>query len=299
MSVIWRPLTAADAPAWSRLVDEVAVADGAGEPYSPEALAEEIDAETVAGVEGEELVAVGQVYPPVRQHDGEIRAVFDGAVRPQYRGQGIGTELLSRLQQRAVTLSGEQFPGTAVRPRTHAEGSARRSRALLEAHGYRPARWFTVMSVGPRPGFRSPRLQRFRPELDDAVRSAHVAAFTTHWGSSPVSDHTWRVFVTGSRTFRPEFSSVAATIDGTVDGYALAYQYEPGEIWIGQLGVLPALRRRGLATSLLQATLAEAASHGIERVKLSVDSANQDGAPRLYEAAGFTSERSYAVYQLS
>jgi mycothiol synthase len=84
--------------------------------------------------------------------------------------------------------------------------------------------------------------------------------------------------------------------DGRIDGYVLSYQYQPGELWIGQLGVRPAARGRGLARAMLLRTLALAASD-FEIAKLDVDSENADGAGRLYESVGFTPLRAAVIYE--
>jgi ribosomal protein S18 acetylase RimI-like enzyme len=85
--------------------------------------------------------------------------------------------------------------------------------------------------------------------------------------------------------------------DGSLEGYVLTYQYEPGELWIGQLGVRPPARGRGLARAMLLRTLALAAPT-FKVAKLDVDSENADGAGRLYESVGFTRDRSSVIYEL-
>lgn len=133
---------------------------------------------------------------------------------------------------------------------------------------------------------------------DAEVRAAHCAAFSTHWGFAPPAEERWRIWFTGSRTFRPTYSVIGVGAGGDIDGYVLSYQYQPGELWIGQLGVRPAARGRGLARAMLRRTLALAAPQ-FEIVKLDVDSENADGAGRLYESVGFMPLRSSVIYQLA
>jgi ribosomal protein S18 acetylase RimI-like enzyme len=102
----------------------------------------------------------------------------------------------------------------------------------------------------------------------------------------------------GSRTFRAEHSFVASSHDdGRVDGYVLCYQFQPDEIYIGQLGVVPSARRQGLAKALLEAAVASIARAGVPKTGLDVDSDNPDGAGALYTALGFDTVRRSAMYQ--
>jgi mycothiol synthase len=59
------------------------------------------------------------------------------------------------------------------------------------------------------------------------------------------------------------------------------------EALVGQLGVRPAWRRRGLGGLLLAAALRSYRAAGFERSVLAVDSANATGALGVYERAGF------------
>ena len=78
----------------------------------------------------------------------------------------------------------------------------------------------------------------------------------------------------------------------------LSYQFEPDEIYVGQLGVVPSARRQGLGKAVLQAAIVSIAKAGVPRVALDVDSDNADGAGELYVSLGFETFRRSAVYQL-
>jgi ribosomal protein S18 acetylase RimI-like enzyme len=78
----------------------------------------------------------------------------------------------------------------------------------------------------------------------------------------------------------------------------LCYQFEPDEIYIGQLGVVPSARRRGLAKALLEAAIASVARTAAPKAALDVDSDNPDGAGALYTSLGFDTIRRSAMYQL-
>jgi mycothiol synthase len=305
----WRPLTAADVDAWSALTAVVAAADHTSRHYTAADLLEELEdpsvdaaRDTVGVFAGSELVAVGQVYRPLRRLDGTLRTAFDGSVHPDHRGRGIGGELLSRLEQRVIESAREHFPDAAeIRPSTDAmSGSS--GVALLESRGYTPLRYFHEMTHD-RPGVDlaggddgGGRLVDYDPARDGEVVAAYRAAFSTHWGFVPPDAARWRVQFTGSRTFRPGCSALALDGGGAVVGLVLSYEYQPGELWFGQVGVVPAARGRGVATALLRRCLARAAAAGYATVSLDVDSANADGAGHLYESVGFRRVRTSIVF---
>jgi len=311
MTYTWRPLETADLQRWSAFTKIVSDADDTDEAFSADDLAEELDdsaidptQDTIA-VEDEHgtLVAVGQVRSPMLRGDGTARADFAGSVHPEHRGRGIGAELLDRLQRRAGTFANERYPGAPVQVRTHAGAKVAAARALLEAHGYGATRYFHGLSRAlddvdvDVADLDDPRVQPYDVARDAEVHAAHCDAFSTHWGFAPPTDEQWRTWLTGSRTFRPGCSVLGLGADGSVEGYALTYQYDPGEIWVGQLGVRPPARGRGLARAMLLRTLALAAP-SFTIVKLEVDGESADGAGRLYESVGFTRDRSSVIYEL-
>lgn len=302
----WRSLVSADTPQWAELTRAVSDADDLDEVYSADDLAEELDdpgidpaLDTVA-VEAADgtLVAVGQVSEPMVRLDGTVRARFHGSVHPAHRGRGIGAELLHRLERRAAELAAERHPGATVRVQTYVGSTTRDAHALFEANGFRPVRYYHALTR-PLAGVESPgddpRVRPYDPARDADVHAAHCEAFSTHWGFAPPDARQWQTWLTGSRLFRPQYSMLGIGPDGRVDGYLLAYDYQPGELYIGQLGVRPAARGQGLARALLLRSLA-AAAPDLEIAKLDVDSENADGAGRLYESVGFTRQGGSTVY---
>src|SRR3954469_19337217 len=114
----------------------------------------------------------------------------------------------------------------------------------------------------------------FTWDRDDEVRRAHNAAFTEHHGSSERDEVSWRTWFTGSRSFRPDLS-VLAVADGAVVAYVLAYVHESDtaatgvrQTELGQIGVLPPARGRGLAKATIAAALRAAAQNDCQRAGL-------------------------------
>lgn len=118
-----------------------------------------------------------------------------------------------------------------------------------------------------------------------------------HHGSAERDEKTWQTLFTGQRAFRPELS-VLALADGAVVGYTLAYVFDADtaangyeQVDLGQIGVLPSVRGRGLAKAAIAEVLRRAAEHGCRSAGLQVDSENVTGALRLYEGLGFARRR--------
>ncbi|HEY7049452.1 MAG TPA: GNAT family N-acetyltransferase [Jatrophihabitantaceae bacterium] len=306
MTYTWRSLVSADTPQWAELTRAVSDADDLDEAYTSEDLAAELDdpgidpaLDTVA-VDAEDgtLIAVGQVNAPMVRTDGTVRAGFYGSVHPAHRGRGIGAELLRRLERRAAELAAERHPGADAQLSTHVGSTTHDAHALFEANGFRPVRYYHALTrplAGAGPVADDPRVHAYDPARDAEVHAAHCEAFSTHWGFAPPDAQQWRTWLTGSRPFRARYSMLGLGPEGRIDGYLLAYNYQPGELYIGQLGVRPAARGQGLARALLVRSLA-AAAPDLEIAKLDVDSENADGAGRLYESVGFTRQRGTVVY---
>jgi mycothiol synthase len=71
------------------------------------------------------------------------------------------------------------------------------------------------------------------------------------------------------------------------------------QAYLGQIGVLPALRGRGLATALIVEAMRTAAGADCATAGLDVDTDNVTGAMRLYESLGFATTRTKVSWALS
>jgi len=303
----WTTLTAETTPQWTDLTNLLATVDDTDEFYDAEDLAEELsehgfdpEQDSWAVWEGERMVAYGQLRVSMeRTSDGDARADLGGGVHPEWRGRGIGTELLGRMEVRAIALAGERHPGAPVQLRTQGGQEDSDARPLMAALGYEPVRYFTDMRR-PLPGEglaaeRGPRIRPFGPDVSEAARVAHNDAFATHWGSTPMTHERW-VDLVEARSFRPDDSRVLMSDDGAVLAYALCGQWVDRELYITLVGTVQAARGQGLGRAVLLATVADAASSGrYDVVDLGVDSANPTGAGALYESVGFTPVRTYAT----
>ena len=100
-------------------------------------------------------------------------------------------------------------------------------------------------------------------------------SFTIPW-----SDATFRGLLRRQST-----ALLVAERAGKIVGYAVLW-FAADEAELGDMAVLPEVRRRGLGRWLLDGALAEAAHRGAKRVYLEVRESNA-AARSLYERAGF------------
>lgn len=319
MILRYASLSAATVGPWSELTNLLASADGTEEFYEAEDLAEELEEpgfdpqrDSVSVWDDQLLVGFGQLRLGDALRDGVAKASIGGGVHPDYRGCGVGREIMDRLEPRARELAQERHPGVPVTADlwTGAEGSS--AERLAVARGYVPVRYFTDMRVelprkGPSP--QSPaelpdgaRIEPFTTGLGEAVRRAHNEAFADHWGSVPRSEERWADQL-AARSFRPALSRVVLSTDTSlapedrVDAYALCGEWVKGELYVSLVGTRRRARRRGLGLALLESIVLAASDAGYRMVDLTVDSESPTGAGRIYERAGFSRVRTSSVYQ--
>ncbi len=315
-TLTWRALRLDDAPSLARARAAVEAVDDTGEHFSEQDVRDELedastdlDRDTFGGVGPDgEFVAYARVSGPSAVADVD-RIHVSGAVVPAARGRGLGRRLLEWAEERAAAMHRERHPdvpGAAcvvVHDRNASQG------ALVRAAGYEETRREYLMtrsladplpSVPPAPPGLT--LAPYLAERDAAVREAHRAAFRDHWASTPPDDERWARWFTGSRAFEPDLSWLV--LDGDeVAAFLLSYFWEADavgsgvrEAFVGQLGVRPAWRRRGLGGLLLATALRSYEAAGYERSALGVDTANATGALGLYERAGFAVKDTYITW---
>ncbi|WP_165617675.1 GNAT family N-acetyltransferase [Klenkia soli] len=307
MTPRWSRLTDADTPAWAELTEVLARHDGTDEVYGADDLREELREhgfdpaqDSWAVHDGDALVAYGQLRTSTAPTaEGWGRATLGGGVHPRWRGRGVGTELLRRMETRARTLLAARHPGRTLQLRADGGPAGSDTSALLSRHGYRPARWFVDMQLDLRTQTPPPvddRTEVFTPHLAEATRLAHNDAFATHWGSTAQSPEQWRDFV-AARSTRADDSFVVRDHDGTVLAYALTAEWVDRELYVSLVGTRQGARGQGLARAVLTSVVGAAARSGrYDVVDLGVDSENPGGAHQLYTSVGFAPVRTTAVF---
>jgi mycothiol synthase len=311
-----RPLAADDVAAASALLEAAEEHDDTGEHWSPDDLTEwwvndlldlGRDSLAVTAPDGG-LVAWATVLALPTFRDA-FRITLEARVHPAWRDRGIGRALLAWQLARGREVHAERQPGFPAVLAVGVYTSMSSLEALVRRAGLTEERWYFVME---RPLTDLPasvvvegvELVPFGWDRNDEVRRAHNAAFTEHHGSAERDETTWQTLFTGQRGFRPGLSSLAVA-DGAVVAYTLAYVFEADTaangyetVDLGQIGVLPSARGRGLAKATIAAVLRAAAERGFRAAALQVDSGNVTGALALYEGLGFTRRRTQVQWAL-
>jgi mycothiol synthase len=236
-------------------------------------------------------------------HGGYTQHFGFGAVHPDHASRGLGTYLL-RVEEARAREHAMPAPPDARVSLIFWLSTLNQPALRLAAHeGYAPVRrfWRMRLRLGdtpPEPPAWPEGIvpRTFVPGRDEqAVYEALRTAFADHWGTPVPPFDEWLARYVQQEGFDPSLWLIAMAGDAIV-GLALCRPYvEMG--WVGDLGVLPAWRHRGLGLALLRAAIAEFWRRGEHTVGLGVDAANPTGATRLYEHVGMQTYQAWDVYE--
>lgn len=256
------------------------------------------------GVVDGSLVAYGVVDHSVSGERLE-RAVLFGGVRPDHRGQGIGTELLAWQEQRGSQRLAATDPGLPAYLVSYVYDFEDRTLAHLEAQGFEHARFDheLLRSLADLPTIGTIDGIHIRPWVEadnEPARIVFNASFADHWGSTSRSADYWEHMIHSGGN-RLDLSFVAVD-DATDDIVALSLNghypddYEiNGRLdgWVQTLGTLRSHRKRGIASALIIRSMQAFAAAGLDHAMLGVDTENPSGAYGIYADLGF--ERQHTV----
>ena len=132
---------------------------------------------------------------------------------------------------------------------------------------------------------RHPPQVRIRQLTEDDLPSAVLLSRSAGWNQLEAD---WRRLV----EYQPH-GCFAAMLDGELAGTVTTTCYGSDLAWVGMMLVNPRFRRQGIATALLEQSLAHLQAEDVVCIKLDATAA---GRP-LYERLGFRSEFSYRRWQ--
>ena len=231
--------------------------------------------------------------------EGKLKSIAS-VVHPEHRGRGIGSALLDRLEARASDrLRG--IPAGILHTAVNVWDPA--AAALVRSRGFEHVRTFRHLQIdldgSPGDPGDSPagiKIRGIEPERDlRRIHAIFLEAFSQEWGYRVIPFEEWVGLEVETASYDPSLWLLATDGDEAVGALSGVVWGHRG--WVGELGVRPPWRGRGIASALLRRAFATFASRGLARVMLNVDSENSTGAVRLYEGVGMRTLRAWDVYE--
>jgi mycothiol synthase len=233
---------------------------------------------------------------------GHYKLKADGCVHPEFRGLGIGTSLLEKVNERAQAEMKLAGSDARVFIQSVFNNKDEAGHTLLRAEGYSPIRYFWRMEIKLQkapPTVTFPDSIELRPFVKDehavAVWQADTEVFRDHWGSHDSTFEDWSHGKFGNPNFDPTLWMIAW--DGEEIAGFSQNRFRMGSGWVGTIGVRRPWRKKGLGLALLQHSFGEFYKRGMTTIGLGVDASNLTGATRLYERAGMYVASEFATYE--
>ncbi|GAA3506438.1 hypothetical protein GCM10019016_135530 [Streptomyces prasinosporus] len=290
-----RPATLDDAPGITELlnrVDEIEIGRPETDLHTVEADLKhpEVDLrrDSWLVLDGGRPVAYGLLW----DESGGERIDIDHYVLPGHRE--TAASLLDAMEARALEKARENGAARAV-VHLHLNVAPTLDTRLLLERGWRVVRRYHVLRRAVDPARdRVPevpaglRIRDCAAEADRVrVHALYQAAFARHFDFQPRAYGPWLHDVDAEGL---DWSLVWIVTDEELGdvGFLLARDDREAMGWIRSIGVLPGARGRGLGGLLLRHAFAAFAARGRDVVGLGVDTANDTGAPRLYDRHGMS-----------
>lgn len=315
---VWRPIETTDVTAWVRLIDAIEADQGTEDNFSEQDLLEEFESSkqdyprgSMGVWDGDRMVGCAVLVARSATnplHESRQR----GGVDPEYRGQGIGTELLRWAERAALPLHEERFPGAGLALNTGCPVDAEPAMELFRGLGYEQIRWFhdmrvadlaeAVAELSPMPAPRGVVVRQFTSERSADALRVRNDSFRDHFDYTPMDSESWRRFVEGS-AFRPQYSVIAYDeVSGAPLGIVLAEEFAKHrevtgkrDLYVALVGTARAGRKRGIASALLAHVLRIAQADGFDTASLGVDADSPTGAPSVYQRLGFRPAKTWVA----
>lgn len=313
--VVWRSLSAHDAPELAALVARIEARDNPPYRTSADEITEMLDPATewigaaavaTVGVDRGRMVAFAHLE---LRHNATPELLCQGGVDPHFRRLGIGAAIVQWQTQVGQFLQGTHNLAN-VSIVMSVDPNHEELEEHLKAHGYRWSRSLSEMRAELQTLPRIPIhdttivLEPWSPAWDDTILQT-VNAAAHRAGGEPMSAEEW---AKGRSAFAPEWSFIAYDVRGDrprLAGFVLASRYEQDwavlgwkEGYIDQLTVFEEWRHLGVAESLILESMKAQKAAGMERIGTGVSSDHHTDAHSVYDFLGFREVGQIRLYTL-
>ena len=255
----------------------------------------------------EKIIGVAWTYFLPSESKEERCYVF-GGVLPEFRQQGVGTELMTWAVQHGESLlrgTGRMLPKYL---RTDVSQQNESAAQLFAKFSMKPVRFEedVIRELNNLPEVNVNQKYVIVPwdsARNEEARNVKNLAFQDHWGSTPTSSELWLQMVNGS-TARLDHSFFAVNQQQEIVGLLLTHRYESDDEllekrigWIDKLATLAEHRKQSIAKNLIYHALRSYAQSGFTHAALTVDTENPTGAYGLYASLGFELYRGTVTFE--
>jgi ribosomal protein S18 acetylase RimI-like enzyme len=255
----------------------------------------------------EKIIGVAWTYFLPSESKEERCYVF-GGVLPEFRQQGVGTELMTWAVQHGESLlrgTGRMLPKYL---RTDVSQQNESAAQLFAKFSMKPVRFEedVIRELNNLPEVNVNQKYVIVPwdsARNEEARNVKNLAFQDHWGSTPTSSELWLQMVNGS-TARLDHSFFAVNQQQEIVGLLLTHRYESDDEllekrigWIDKLATLAEHRKQSIAKNLIAHALRSYAQSGFTHAALTVDTENPTGAYGLYASLGFELYRGTVTFE--
>ena len=238
----------------------------------------------------------------------EERCYIFGGVLPEFRQQGVGTELMMWAVQHGESLlqsTGRTLPKYLRASVSQQNESAARLFGYFEMKAVRFEEDLIRDLTNIPEENKNPKylIIPWDSARNEEARIVKNLAFQDHWGSTPTSSEHWLQMVNGS-TARLDHSFFAVNQQQEIVGLLLTHRYESDDDllgkrigWVDKLATLTEHRKQSIAKNLITHALHSYTEDGLTHAALSVDTQNPTGAYGLYASLGFELYRGTVTYE--
>lgn len=256
-----------------------------------------------------ELVGIATLYDNA---DIPVRSWLNWTLHPDHEGKGLEDYLINWLENTAQRVVDRCPPNSRISFQIGSLLGYEPRAKTLENAGYAHVRNFHRMKVTLNEAPAQPRIaegfsirsMNYPAEFKAGVL-ARTAAFRDHWGFVEESEETvladWQHYINHDKLFDPSLYFLAiedatGEIAGVVWG-RMEEHGEPAHAYVGQVGIPPKYRKKGLSEALLLHCFGEFWKRDRKTITLYVDASSLTGATRLYEKVGMRPDRTWARYE--